>query len=180
VTHRARSIPKNASRRGFTVLELATVAAVTGILAASAIPAFRTLSDVRAASAAAEVRRTLQTARGAALAATRPTGVSLSTAGTMQLLWIPTPGATPEPAPGPLGSPSQPLHLPGLFTGVGIASATSGKGQSGTFTLWFDHEGVPHARSAAGTRADPWTTDATITLTGGTTITVRRFSGVIE
>jgi type II secretory pathway pseudopilin PulG len=179
VNHRARPM-LSAARRGFTVLELATVAAVTGILALSAIPAFQTLSNVRAAAAAAEVRRTLQTARGAALAAARPTGVSLSTAGTLQLLWIPTPGATPQPAPGPLGSPSEPLHLPGLFTGVGIASLLSGSGQTGAFTLWFDHEGVPHARAASGARTNPWTADATITLTGGTTIAVRRLTGVIE
>jgi hypothetical protein len=67
-----------------------------------------------------------------------------------------------------------------LFPGVAITAATSGSGQSGTFTLWFDHEGVPHSRSTAGTRSAPWTADASITLTGGGVISVRRRSGVIE
>jgi Tfp pilus assembly protein FimT len=171
---------RSATRRGFTVLELATVAVVTGILAISAIPAFRTLSDVRAAAAAAEVRRTLQTARGSAIASARPIGISLDTSGTLQLVWISAPGIAPQPALDSLGAPEHAILLPSLFPGVAITAATSGSGQSGNFTLWFDHEGVPHSRSITGIRSTPWTADASITLTGGGVITVRRLSGVIE
>ncbi len=166
--------------RAFTLVELVTVVVIVGILAASAIPAFGTLSSSRQAAAGKEVARLLLVARSCAVASGRPTGVKFDTGSAITIVNIPTTGAAPAAMTDPLGQPEPTVSLPGLFNGVKIVSVVLGDSTAGNVTLWFAYDGTPQTRTSGGTLGSAWTKDATIALTGGGTLTVRKGSGLIE
>ncbi len=157
-----------------------TVVLIVGILAATAIPAFGTLSSSRRAAAAKEVARFLLVARSCALASGRPTGVKFDAGSALTIVNIPTPGAPPGAMIDPLGQPEPTIALPGLFNGVNVESVVLGDSTSGNVTLWFAYDGTPQTRTSSGTLGSAWVKDATITFTGNATLTVRRGSGLIE
>lgn len=164
----------------FTLVELMTVVVIVGILAATAIPAFGTLSSSRRAAAGKEVARLLLVARSCALASGRPTGLKFDAGSALTLVNIPTTGAAPTAMVDPMGQPEATVALPGLFDGVNVLSVVLGDSTSGNVTLWFAYDGTPQTRTSGGVLGSTWASDATITLTGGGTLTVRRGSGLIE
>lgn len=166
------------TRHAFTLVELVIVVTVTGILAATAIPALSSWSASSVHAARRELSRVLSFARSNAIATSRPTGVGFSADGrTLSLVWTASPGATPESLPDLFGMPTAPLTL-GAGLGVPEMNAVLGDGASGECTLWFGHDGTP--RSSHLSSATIWTSDARITLGAESTITVRRGTGVIE
>lgn len=172
--------PVSRPARGFTLIEMVTVIVVLGVLAASAVPAFRTLTDVRRGAALNEIKRQLAVARSTAIMSGRPTGLTIQTDSSLQLVQVPTPGAGIQPLTGPLGETTPVTSLPGRFSGVSITSATSGRGETGAVTFWFAFDGSPQSRTPSGTLSGAWTADGAITLSGGRSITVRKITGVIE
>lgn len=162
------------------MIELVTVIVVVGILAAASAPAFSTLSASRRAAAAGEIRRHLLVVRSTAMASGRPTGLALASGSALTPMQIETPGASPVALMSPLGSRATPVSIAGLYPGTSIQSASLGSGDTGSVTFWFAYDGTPHTRSSSGTSSPAWTTDGQIAMTGGTVVTVRRISGVIE
>lgn len=166
------------SPHAFTLIELMVVVTVTGILAATAIPALTSWSASGEQYAARELKRVLTFARSNAISTSRPTGASFSADGrTVSLVWTPSPGASPTALLDLFGMSASSLSFAGNMSSV-RAVAVLGDGSSGPCTLWFGHDGTP--RSSHLSSAAAWTTDATITLSTRSMITVRRGTGVIE
>jgi prepilin-type N-terminal cleavage/methylation domain-containing protein len=168
-------------RHAFSLIELAVVVAITGILAIAALPAFRTLDDARRAAAAAEVERQVLNTRAAAMSLGQSVGLRVDPSnGTFQRYIIPRGGGTPERFTSPLGTPEEALILGVQFPGAAIVGVTGGDGFTGTSTLWFGHDGTPELRAGNGTRLGGFTQDASIRLTDGYRIDVTRISGRIS
>ena len=72
------------------------------------------------------------------------------------------------------------LSLPGQFAGVRVTTARLGSGETGGVTFWFGFDGTPQTRSSTGVLQPAWSSDGTLQFPGGTTLTVRRVSGLIE
>ena len=138
------------------------------------------LSASREGAAAGEIRRLLQVARSTAMASGRPTGLACTVSSAVTPMQIESPGTGPIQLRTPLGERAQSVSLPGLYPGVVIANAQLGSGESGSVTFWFADDGTPESRTPNGQTLAAWTSDGTITLSGGTVISVRRVSGVIE
>ncbi len=162
------------------MIELVTVIVVIGVLAAAAAPAFRTLSASREAAAAGELRRQLQVARSTAIATGKPTGLTCTTSSTITPVQIESPGTNPVALRNPLGERHAEVSIPGLYTGVTITAIRSGSGESGSMTIWFGFDGTPQSRTSGGAAASAWASDGQITLSGGTVVSIRRVTGVIE
>ncbi len=152
---------------------------ITAILAASAIPALSSMSSARQAAAAEEVERRIVNARSRALAEGRPCGVTIDTAAqSIRTMTIASAGAVPTPAIDALGQPEAAFNLGSAFSGVGFTLVTSEAG-TGTQTFWFSHDGTPHQRNSTGVLVGSWTQNATVTLTGGTSVYVQARSGAV-
>lgn len=165
----------------FTLLEMAVIIAVVGVLAVSAIPAMDVLDATRRLSAAREVERRLIHARGSAMSAGQPWGLSIDTAAqTLRTMTIPLGSSTPGPATAPNGEPEPPVSIPAEFPGVRFTGLNAGDGTGGDTTFWFSFEGVPELRSPAGALLDGFEEDGWIELTGGHRIHIRRESGLVE
>ena len=169
------------SSRAFTLIELALVVALVGILAVSVIPALRGVSDARQAAAWRETERRFVHARTSAMAAGRAFGVRVNpVAGTFELMEVPLGAGSPGAARDPFGQPVGAWSLPASYPGTSIVGFVGGDGQSGTGTVWFGYDGAPQRRNSSGTLLGGFTQDAVVTLTGGRTVTVRQSSGLIE
>jgi prepilin-type N-terminal cleavage/methylation domain-containing protein len=169
------------SARGFSLLEVSLVLIVMGITAAGVIPALRTIDETRRYGAAEEVERRLTLARARAIVLGRPVGVSIDPSSeTLRMMTITSPGAAPGPLAGVLGEVEAEVLIASLYPGCEIVSCASGGASTGAQTIWFDVDGTPHTRSAAGVRQGAWSSDATIVTSGNQTITIRRLSGAIQ
>ncbi|XVJ58128.1 MAG: prepilin-type N-terminal cleavage/methylation domain-containing protein [Tepidisphaera sp.] len=166
--------------RAFTLIEMVLAIVLVGILAVSTAPAFRTLSASREAAAAQEIRSLLQTVRLTAMASGRPTGLACSQNSLITLVQIDEVGAAPSVLKSPLGEARPTLDIASQFGRVTLTQARTGLGDEGAVTFWFATDGTPHSRTQAGAAQPAWTSDGTITLSGGTVVTVRRVSGAIE
>lgn len=167
--------------RAFTLVELALVVALVGILAVSAVPALSALSDSRQAAAWREVERRFVHARTRAMTAGRPFGLRVTPAsGQLELLEIPAGGGVPTAARDALGQTIPAWSLPASYPGTLITMFVGGDGATGTGTVWFGYGGAPERRNSSGTLLGPCTQDAVLTLTGGRSVTVRQSSGLIE
>jgi len=167
--------------RAFTLIELAVVVAITGILAIAAFPAFRTLDDARRAAAAAEVERQVLNTRAASMSLGQSVGLRIDPVNhTLQRFIIPRTGGAPVAFTSPLGTPEGPTTLSADFPGSAIVSYIGGDGFTGAGTLWFAHDGTPELRNGSGVRIGGFTQDATITLTDGYRVSVTRISGRIS
>lgn len=153
-------------------------------LAAVVTPGFARLSDVRNNALAREVLRRLDYARTYAMCSGMPTGVRFDvTNQQIPLVRITSLGAPPTIMPSTTGQTrSDPTHadsIPALFAGSSLIGASIGKGNM-TETIWFTYAGVPHTRTDDGTYVTTLPEDATIEVSGGRIITVRRLTGLVE
>lgn len=174
-------VPPAFSSRAFTLIEVGIVIIVVGLIAATAIPAMDSLTDTRRIAALREIERRLGIARAAAITTGQPTGLVVGFSDdSFQYVNIPTFGSAPMPIITPGGEPDKPFSLAEEFAGVETTSVIAGDGSSGDTIIWFSFEGVPQTRTAAGTLTGGFTQDASIQVTGGGTVYIRRFSGLIE
>jgi len=169
------------SRRAFTLVEVALVVALLGILAVSVLPAIAGVGEARAAGAWREVERRFVHARSRAMCAGRAFGVRLNpTAGTFELLEIPAGGGAPVAASDALGQTMPAWSLDLSYPGTAVTSFVGGDGSSGTGTVWFGHDGAPQRRNASGLLLGGFAQDAVVTITGARTVTIRKDSGLVE
>lgn len=167
--------------RAFSLVELAVVVLITGLLAVLAVPALSIGNQARQSAAAQEVSRRLELARSRAMATGHPHGLMLDCdTESIQIMRIASSGATPTPALGPGGAAEPAADLSTLYGGCQLLTFRGGDGSTVRGTIWFGASGVPELRSASGTLTGAWSSDATLALTGGHTITIRRLSGAIE
>ncbi len=187
--------------RGFTMLELAVVITLIGILVGVFIgPSSSLIISMRQSAAAAEVEREILAARSRAVAEGRPVGVyitgstidgTLSSLATTAGITASTYGLYPlELASSTSGSARISTSVidsaaaPGTysiaarFPGVIITSITGGS-MAGT-AIWFATDGTPEIRSFSGSRSGLQTSDIDILLSGGAHIIVRAGSGLVE
>lgn len=169
------------TRGGFTILELTVVVAILALLSITAIPA---LSAVRAATQAAgaqHVERLLLTARAQALATGRPWGVEVDLpAQRVRLVYIPTPGAVPVPAPARGLASAEWTTLSTAYAGAAVTDITFADGSSNTSgVIWFDSDADPAVRAGNGVRTGDATADAELIFAGGTTITIDQRTGAV-
>jgi len=167
-------------RSAFTLAETIAVLVIAGIMAIVSAPAFAGLLRLRHASLAAEVERRLQLARAHSVASSQPVGVRVDTAlQRLTMLQIPDPAQAPAEFDAVVGGNPTTL-VSEIAPGASISSASINGGTTYS-TIWFDFRGEPHVRDeATGAFVSDFTQDATITLTGGHEITVRRLTGLIE
>lgn len=184
-TPRSMPMPRrsaNAARRAYTLLELSIVVTIVALLSISAIPALSSVNAARQAAGAQHVERLLLTARAQALASGRPWGVEIDWSGQrVRLVYIPTRGAAPTPAPATGLQANDWTVLPTAYPGSALNGVTycDGTGnQSGV--IWFDADAVPGVRDASGARSGTPTTDAELDFAGGLAVHVREVTGAIE
>lgn len=168
-------------RGAFTLIELIAVLVIAGILAATISPVMDSIRRTRDAGFAREIVRRLLLARAHAAATGQPAGVRFTAATqSVSMLRITSGGAAPTPMPSANGGAPAPAAdaLGALFPGASM-TAVSISGPTGD-TIWFDYEGTPHLRTTAGAYAGPLAADATITISGGRTITIHAVTGMVE
>ena len=169
------------SRPAFTLIETMVVVVILGILAVSVVPAIAGVSDSRQAAAWREVERRFVVARTMAMATGRSFGVRVDPSpGTFALLEMPASGGAPTAAHDALGQTVAVWSLATAYPGTAVTSFVGGDGSSATGTVWFGYDGAPQRRTSAGALLGGFTQDASVTLTGGRTVTIRRTSGLIE
>lgn len=168
------------SRAAFTLAETIAVLVIAGILAIVSAPAFAGLLRIRHASLAAEIERRLVVARAEGVASGVPTGVRFDVASQrVSLVTMPTGASAPQALEAVAGG-SPTVLVSEIAPGASISSVTLNGGNTYS-TLWFDYKSVPHVRNeSTGAFVSNLTSDATISVSGSHTITVRRLTGLIE
>ena len=165
----------------FTLVEVAIVTIVAGVLAASVVPAITQLDRARRAAAADEIERMLVLARSTATTTGEATGVEIDPiANTVALVRVDRDGGGVGPAMNPTGQPHEIVVLDSLFNGAALTTFVNGDGTSGMGVLWFSFNGTPQTRGASGADPLPFAEDAVVTLVGGQTVSVRMYSGLVE
>lgn len=175
----SRRVQPRSQRRAFSMLEMMLVVTIIGIIAATARPALRLLSDARRIGAVQEVERALLFARSTAMATGNATGVELTPLG-LRILTIPNGSTAPESLLGPDGQPRGIPVLAADQRDFWITHLQDGSGASVTqATLWFSIDGTPELRDTNGTRLGPWTDDARIEIADTGVINIRRITGAL-
>jgi prepilin-type N-terminal cleavage/methylation domain-containing protein len=170
----------NRRPRGFTLLEMGIVVIVVAIVSVTVVPAWNSLTGTRQAAAGEEVERRLVAARSQAVSQGRPIGLHIDPATDTVLFYtITATGAAPTVLTMVDGQPDPGVNLAVVYPGADVTSVINGSGVAGAATLWFGFDGAPELRNAAGALTGAWTSDAIITLAGGSTVTVRRATGMV-
>ncbi|MCW5753886.1 MAG: prepilin-type N-terminal cleavage/methylation domain-containing protein [Phycisphaeraceae bacterium] len=165
---------------GFTLLELAVVIVLTGIVAASVIPAVSSMTQTRGPAAAEAIARELGVARQHALNTGRPSAAHVDIAMSQIGLHELSPnGGNIQTMLDAFGQARPLLVLGDLFPGISLSNFEGFDGAFGAW-MWFGSDGAPELRSTEGTLLGLATHDARLELAGGETIVVRRISGLIE
>jgi prepilin-type N-terminal cleavage/methylation domain-containing protein len=168
-------------RAGFTLLEVMTVVILIGIMSATVIPSLAGVRDARAAAAAVEARRLIALAREHAMLSGEPSAAAIDPDDeSIALQWIDSETGTIEPMPDALGAGRPAVRLDRSFAGAGIASFSDGAGTPGPGTVWFGFDGVPEVRNESGVLLGIASSDSVLAMDDGSTVTVRRGSGLIE
>lgn len=156
------------ARRGFTLLEMAIVTMVMGILAAAAIPALRSVDDTNAAGARSEIERQVVLARSCAFASGIPHGIHFDVSkSSFQQMQIESAGQAPAASRDALGNPTPEIVLSSRFAGAAITAFVNGDSSTGTGTLWFGYDGAPQIRNSNGALAGTFVSTAVVSLSGG-------------
>ncbi|GAB4548462.1 MAG: hypothetical protein Tsb0013_09060 [Phycisphaerales bacterium] len=156
-------------KRGFTLVELASVMVVVSILAITAAPVLSRVADTRREALAGEVERVLALARSRALTTGLPAGVRVDVGSqTLGLLEKPE-GSSPRAF-------MEAYVVPQRISGVTISSFIN---EERTDSVWFAPDATPHARSDAGVFLADLTVEATISIEGGPTVRIEPNSGRI-
>lgn len=165
---------------GFTILELAVVIVIIGLVSVSAIPAFDQVRACRQAAARSEVLSLLRNARAHATALGDPCGLSVDEDnGMLQLVTIP-PGGSTQALLDPLGSPEPEINIAADYPGAEIASVTLPDGSAGPGVIWFGNTGTPELHDEDGAYVGPAAADAQIEIQGLSAVTVDRHTGQIQ
>lgn len=166
--------------RGFTLIELVAVMTLVAILSVAATPVLYTVQRSRETGLLREIDRRLTVARADAMATGLPSGLRVDVAAqSLSLLQISASGAAPTPLAMPSAESASSGSIAAMFPGA-IVTAIDFDDAGAYDTLWFDREGTPHLRTAAGAYAGPIDRDATLAVTGGGVLTVRRLTGMVE
>ncbi len=168
-----RPPPRARPGRGFTMVELAVVMVIVGVLAAAAIPAMTGLGSTRARVAARQLARDITFARERAITTGSVVWVSLDVPGNAYTILeeqLGSPGrggaaALTDPATG--RSFAQPLNS-GEFAGVVITGVSLGAGHE----VGFDWRGRPRDSALASLSSA-----GTITLSEGCSVTIQPETG---
>ena len=169
-------------RRGFSLIELAIVIVIIGIIAVSAIPAFSSLSDTRRAAAINEIERLLTRSRARAVSEGRPHAVfvDLKTQ-TLTPYEITSTGAAPSASQTADGRDLETLVVAATYPGVTVKTLQAGDGSSPSSAyIWFGVDGTPQLRKSDGTLVSDCSQNTVLTLDDGSSIDVIRYSGAIE
>ncbi len=169
-------------RRAFSILEMTVVVAIIALLSITALPALSSVQAARQAAGAQHVERLLLTARARATSTGRPWGVEVDWSGQrVRLVYIPSTGGTPAPAPSTGLASADWTTLPTSYPGAAITGITYCGGVSNASSvLWFDTNADPAVRDSSGVRTGNATCDATVQFAGGTTLYVRQLTGAVE
>jgi prepilin-type N-terminal cleavage/methylation domain-containing protein len=173
--------PNPGVHRGFTLVELAVVVALSGILAAGVVPAWERVRSAQRIAARAELVRVLCHAREQALARGQAVGVSIDAAvQEIGLVWM-APGSDEATAmPDALG---QPVPMRAITRALGDCVVTglelSGvPGSAGV--VWFGHDGTPELRSDDGGLLGDATAASRVALEGVDDVVIAPLSGMVE
>jgi prepilin-type N-terminal cleavage/methylation domain-containing protein len=170
-----------AQRRAFTLLEMGIVIVVIAIVSVTVMPAWNSLTGTRQAAAGEEVERRLVMARSLAVSEGHPVGVRIDPAAdTVQFWTITTTGAAPTVMTMFDGMADPLVDLAKTYPAADVTAVVDGAGASGAATLWFGYDGSPEERSAVGALVGSWSTDAVVTLAGGSVVTVRKGTGMVQ
>ncbi len=165
----------------FSLLEVTVVIVIIGVLAIGVIPALGSTGGARQAAAAREAHRLLTHARTFAMTTGQPSGVIVdASTDSLTPVYIPAGTSTVAAMRSSTGMESEALVVSESFPGAELLSCTGGDGATGLVRIWFSHSGTPQVRDEAGVLVSSFTQDASLTLTGGFTVTVRRVSGLVE
>lgn len=163
-------------RRGFTILELTVVIALTGILAVSVIPAIGVVEDARRGAAGDEVARLLRLARATAAAAGEPVGLRVD-ADRQELRLVVAAANGSTPLLGAAGEPAAPLSMARAFPGVRVEGLAI-DGDAGEI-VWFAPDAKP-VLMESGMATGPQTGEAEIAIADGPRIVVHPLTGHVE
>lgn len=166
--------PRRHSRPAFSLLEVAVVLLVIGILAISAAPSFSAAGNMRAAGVVGAVERQIVDARSRAMASGRPHGVRVDpTLMRLETVWIPAAGEEPRLIEGLTAA----LDLRELDQTARFASVSPGTGD-GSLVFWFGFDGRPEGRGPTGTYVGPWASDGEIRMASGASVIIARSGAV--
>lgn len=167
-------------RGAFTILELAVVVVIVGILSASAIPAFEQVRVCREAAARSEVLSLLRSARAHAMTLSDPCGLHIDVDGSSCTLWTIPPGGQPGAMLDPLGAAGEVIELGVMYPGATVTSVRLADGSSGSGVIWFSNTGTPELHDENGVYAGQATHDAEIVIGESDAIVVQHGTGRIE
>lgn len=174
--------PSRIGPRAFTLVEMVAVVVIASILAAAVIPSVTRLGVMRESAGAWEVRRQLTYARERAIASGTPAGVRFVQADQTIELRSLSPAGGVTTLNDALGRPEPMLPFAERFSADFRADAVSPVAPAGEdrSTLWFGHNGTPHARTNLGEHAGDLGDDFRVMVGGDAVVIVRAISGLVE
>ena len=173
--------PNPCERGGFTLVELALVVVLSGILAAGVVPAWERVRAAQRVAGRAELVRVLCHAREQALARGQAVGVSID-AGAQEigLVWMAPGSDEATPMPDALGQPV-PMRSIALALGDCIVTGLELSGVPGSAgVVWFGHDGMPELRDADGGYVGDAIGESRVALGDVDDVVIAPLSGMVE
>lgn len=162
------------SARGFTLVELLAVAVIIGLLGAVTIPALSGLGQTRSAAAAERMARDLTFARERSTALALTTWVVFSVGGQSYSVLAENPSSPGRAGAAVINDPAtQQSFVQTLNRNDAVGVALTAVDLAGLSEVGFDRLGRPMR-----TNGTAWTTEGTITLSGGWTVRIAPRTGL--